>query len=131
ELVRDRRARERVMRALSHGPVAVIQPLPREDASPPPSSAVRPVLPESFLPEYDNTPSTFPVALRGDVDEPAPAPPRAHPANHPTPLAGTVTPLAPRVAPERARQRLDARLLLTALLLCALAYVGLHVALAP
>ncbi|MFT3775057.1 MAG: serine/threonine-protein kinase [Minicystis sp.] len=55
EVVLDRRARERVIRALARGPAAVIQPL-------------------ASLPEYDNTPSAFPVALRADPEEPEATP---------------------------------------------------------
>ncbi|APR84988.1 Serine/threonine kinase PKN11 [Minicystis rosea] len=57
EVVLDRRARERVVRALARGPAAVIQPLGTQ-------------------PEVENTPSAFPVALRADADdveEPAPS----------------------------------------------------------
>lgn len=58
EVVLDRRARERVIRALAKGPAAVIQPLAR-------------------LPEDDKTPSAFPVALRADDPEESEAPPEA------------------------------------------------------
>jgi len=61
EVVLDRRARERVMQALARGPAAVI----------------RPVAPVSLLPEYDNTPSTFPVALRSGPEEAADEAPAA------------------------------------------------------
>jgi serine/threonine-protein kinase len=66
EVVGDRRSRERVMRALSRGPAAVIQPLA-----------------PSRLPDYDATPSAFPVALRAEGEdvpeevETKPAPPVA------------------------------------------------------
>lgn len=49
EVVTARRARERVMQALSRGPAAVIQPI----AAP-------------TLPDYEMTPSAFPVQLRAD-----------------------------------------------------------------
>ncbi len=70
EVVRERRARERAMRALARGPVLVMEPIPREepkrevrDESPAPSD-VRPISPPaSFLPEYDCTPSAFMVAV--------------------------------------------------------------------
>jgi eukaryotic-like serine/threonine-protein kinase len=54
EVVAERRARARVLRALSHGPAAVIQPIA-----------------ESRLPDYDMTPSAFPVALRVDDGQPS------------------------------------------------------------
>lgn len=67
EVVRDRRARERVMRALALGPPAVIRPI-----GPVPS------------PDADMTPSAFPVALRAGnlpeepiVDEACEMPPAA------------------------------------------------------
>lgn len=53
EVVLDRRARERVARALARGPAAVILPLGTQ-------------------PEVENTPSAFPVALRADPEESAP-----------------------------------------------------------
>jgi serine/threonine-protein kinase len=83
EVVRDRRARERAMRALARGPVAVIRPISFDGGSPAPS-AIEQGAPASFLPEYDATPSAFPVALRA---EPAEAPAAA-----PAPLVKDRTP---------------------------------------
>jgi serine/threonine-protein kinase len=89
EVVLDRRSRERVIRALALGPAAVIRPLPA-------------------LPEYDNTPSAFPVALRADAPEPTPSASEALEADAPAPAAEAAaaparkTPKAPKVvlAPE-------------------------------
>jgi serine/threonine-protein kinase len=136
EVVGDRRARERVMRALSRGPVARIEPIRSEEASPPPSSAVRPVLPESFLPEYELTPSMFPVALRADPEasvEPTPsakaivAAPIANdaPAAEEAPLASPWV-NAPIAAP--APRRLHPRLVVLALVLLAIAGVAARLA---
>ncbi len=84
EVVQDRRARERVMRALSMGPAAVIRPIE-----------------EPRLPEYESTPSTFPVALREDPDaEPEEMPAVLQPklASVPPPALAkpVVKPRAPR-----------------------------------
>jgi serine/threonine-protein kinase len=122
EVVLDRRARERVMQALARGPAAVI----------------RPVSPVSMLPEYDNTPSAFPVALRADPEEPAEAAQEAPAA----PVATVVdaepkvivtaqrpsymvkAPAAP-VAPVRA-SRFSPRLLAYAVVLAGIAYVAMR-----
>jgi serine/threonine-protein kinase len=91
DVVRDRRARERVVRALALGPAAVIRPI-------------------VGLPDYDATPSAFPVALRADPEEEAPAPP---PEAAPAPLAP-----APRAQ--------GGRLVAYALVLATLAYAALR-----
>jgi serine/threonine-protein kinase len=57
DIVRDRRARERAIRALARGPAAVIRPLDLGGAPPAPPAA-------TFLPDYDATPSVFLVAPR-------------------------------------------------------------------
>ena len=56
ELVRDRRGRERVMRALALGPAAVIRALPRLEPQDRVLPAVGPAKRESYLPDYDATP---------------------------------------------------------------------------
>ena len=97
EVVLDRRARERVMRALSRGPAAVIEPLA-----------------PSRLPDYDATPSAFPVALRADAEDPGPT--EAQPA------AGAIAAQGPVPAP----RGFDPRLLGYAMVLVALAYAALR-----
>ena len=76
ETVRDRRARERVMRALARGPAAVIRPID-DGVAPAPAPRPRSPCPESFLPDYDATPSAFPVALRAPSPPEEPSAPRA------------------------------------------------------
>ena len=111
EVVLDRRARERVMRALSRGPAAVIEPLA-----------------PSGLPDYDATPSAFPVALRADR-EVEPAAPIVAPTalvTAPTvasPWAGA--PVAPAMPAVRGRG-LDPRLIGYAMVLAAAAYAALR-----
>jgi serine/threonine-protein kinase len=135
ELVRDRRGRERVMRALAKGPVMVIQPLP-SDAGKVPTPAPKAVVPapESFLPEYDATPSAFPVALRAEpADE-------AEEAAISAPVARATQPPAAKVqakgreivpaAPSTGAPAFQPRLLAFALLLAGVFYVGLRLLLA-
>jgi hypothetical protein len=97
---------------------------------------VRPVLPESFLPEYELTPSMFPVALRADPEasvEPTPsakaivAAPIANdaPAAEEAPLASPWV-NAPIAAP--APRRLHPRLVVLALVLLAIAGVAARLA---
>lgn len=131
EVVLDRRARERVMRALERGPAAVIQPLPRETVE-------------------ESTPSAFPVALLADIDEeearvkrPRPMVSRASAGGPPAPRAPaieppeTIEPRAPRAALAVARppsapvERPQAngfspRLLAYALVFAGLAYFALR-----
>ncbi len=124
EVVKDRRARQRVMRALARGPAAVIQPLT------PVQPTVRPA-PEPELPEYDATPSAFPVALRAEPAEAsdtavAPAEQKTvEPVVREAPISGTsikpVTSLAAPVA-----TGFEPRLLGYALLLIGLAYLALR-----
>jgi hypothetical protein len=122
ELVRDRRSRERVMRALARGPAAVIRPLPRTEPA-----AAR----DAYLPDYDATPSAFPVALR--AEPPTPRPRRAERRSEETPLAGTVTPRAHLVAstpaPAPAGPRFDPRLVVYALVLAGLLLAALRIVL--
>jgi eukaryotic-like serine/threonine-protein kinase len=89
DLVHDRRARQRVVRALALGPAAVIEPI-------------------GTLPDYDSTPSAFPVALRADPEE-APAP---------------IAEAAP--APIAAPPVFEPRLLVYLVALSALAYAALR-----
>jgi serine/threonine-protein kinase len=103
ELVQERRARERAMRAFARGPVALIQPLPGEATRATPCTT-------SFLPEFDETPSRFLVAPPA-----ADASIVAALAKHPRAEA-PVSPLA-AFAP---------RLLLCSLSLVALAYFALR-----
>jgi serine/threonine-protein kinase len=103
ELVRDRRARERAMRALSRGPVAVIQPLSGD-------AACDGAAPTSFLPDFDATPSRFMVA-----------PPTAEAKTTDPPAREPVSPLA-AFAP---------RLFLCSLSLVTLAYFALRLVLVP
>jgi eukaryotic-like serine/threonine-protein kinase len=137
EVVLDRRARERVMRALARGPAAVIEPLPRpanETGTTPITAS--PELRESFLPEYDDTPSAFPVALRAEpVGVTAEAAPEAKVEE--TPFAGTVTeplaedaPLADAPLVAEAAPRFEQRLLVYVFLLAALGYAALRLVLA-
>ncbi len=136
EVVRDRRSRERVMRALARGPVAVIRPLPsaaptEEDSPAPP--AFRPVA-ESFLPEYDATPSAFPVALRAESAEEVVAPvpvPAVAPTEHrlAEPTRGTTasdTPAVSLTAPKAQAPGFDRRLLIYALVLAGLLCAALQ-----
>ena len=126
EVVRDRRARERVMRALARGPAAVIRPLPRN-----PQPAVIPAA-DSYLPDYDATPSAFPVALRADTPAvPAAAPAPAKPAEpvEETPISGSVIPKVAALAPAPTSS-FQPRLLAYAFLLVGLAYLALRVLLA-
>jgi serine/threonine protein kinase len=106
DIVRDRRARERAMRALARGPAAVIRPLPcPADAAP---------SPESPLSDQEATPSAFPVALRA-----GPAPAAIAHTRGETPIAGTV--IAPRAAPPvEPAPRFDLRLLIYGLILVAM-----------
>ncbi len=137
EVVTDRRARERVMRALARGPVAVIRPLPSpaQTAETPAPKAVRSKATESYLPDYDATPSAFPVALRAEpADEPAaPAPAAGEPAarapgGDETPLSGTL--VAPRVTTKESPARaFNARLLVYVMLLTGLVYAALRIVL--
>jgi len=118
EVVRDRRARERVMRALAKGPAAVIVPL--YPAAP---AAARLSESDGYLPEYDNTPSAFPVALRAESQE----------AADETPLASTASlPEAAPAAPPLARavdeaRPFNARVVACVLVLAAIAYGVLRV----
>jgi len=120
EVVRDRRARERVMRALAKGPAAVIVPIypsaPREESRP----------------EYDNTPSTFPVVRSADPPAVREATPAASPVSPPA-LDEPVAEPAP-IAPSRSLARGDEgaslfrpRVLAVALVLVALAYAALRI----
>ncbi len=136
EVVLDRRARERVMRALARGPVVVIQPLPRVPAAadtPAPQAVRPPPATASYLPDYDATPSAFPVALRAEpgaepadceVDARGPSP---EPRADKTPLSGTL--VAPRATavPEAPAPTFNARLLVYAMLLAGLAYAALRI----
>lgn len=133
ELVGDRRARERVMRALARGPAAVIKPL----WIPPAKPAVVPAA-ESYLPEYDATPSAFPVALRAEApEEPAPSAPAKPVAAKPVaakpvepaedaPVPGSAAPRVRALAKEPV-STFQPRLLGYVLLLVGLAYLALRV----
>jgi serine/threonine protein kinase len=91
DVVYDRRARQRVVRALARGPAAVIEPI-------------------AGLPDYDATPSAFPVALRADPEQEAPAP---------------ITPATP--APIEAKPPVfEPRLFVYMLALAALVYAALR-----
>jgi hypothetical protein len=136
EVVSDRRSRERAMRAIARGPAAVIRPV-----TPVPPEAetaaiplVRPAARESYLPEYEATPSMFPVALRAIPPEEVDAGTAAEAEDEPevalreageygveTPLAGTAI---ERVEedPKLPGARFDPRLLGYALVLLALVY---------
>jgi serine/threonine-protein kinase len=119
ETVRDRRARERVMRALARGPAAVIRPI-GGGVAPAPAPATAVPLPDSFLPDYDATPSAFPVALR---DEP-PVARATQPPPEDTP--GT---LLPAVAPSVTRS-LGPRLASLALIAAGFLYVAFRILIA-
>ncbi len=132
EVVSDRRARERAMRAINRGPVAVIRPLTPvpPDAETAAIPLVRPAPRESYLPEYDATPSAFPVALRAAPAEVIKADPERDRAPEPapreeradqTPLAGTALARA-REAPGPPPARFEPKLLGYALFLAALVY---------
>jgi serine/threonine-protein kinase len=100
EVVGDRRARELVLRALALGPAAVIRPIQ-----------------PSYLPDYDDTPSMFPVALRARDDQEEPA--RAEPEPE-APLAA-----APSEAIAEEDSGFDSRLLFVALALVGVVYAAL------
>ncbi len=120
EVVRDRRARERVMRALAKGPAAVIVPIypsaPRDESRP----------------EYDNTPSTFPVVRSADPPAVREATPAASPASTPAldePVAEP-TPIAPTRPLARGDEGVSLfrpRVLAYAVVLAALAYAALRI----
>ena len=127
------------MRALARGPAAVIQPLypaAPEEESPAPV-AVRAPAQESYLPEYDNTPSAFPVALRADppheaeeAHTAAPEPPPAldEPAGDPTPISGSaIAPRRPLARGDEDAPRFEPRVLVYALVLAAFAYGVLRI----
>jgi serine/threonine-protein kinase len=121
EIVLDRRARERAMRALARGPAAVIQPISRRASRP-----GRP--PDATLSEPEATPSAFPVSLRASSLEVAPEEPERHPEHGAVPARASLAPKAGAV-PRRDRPRmpsLQPRLLGYALLLAAIAYVALR-----
>jgi serine/threonine protein kinase len=80
DVLGTRRARHTVMRALARGPAAVIQPI----AEPP------------GLPDYEMTPSAFPVALRADPEGGA----SDRPALTPTAPRTASISLSPWIAPE-------------------------------
>lgn len=148
EVVGDRRSRERAMRAIARGPAAVIRPV-----TPVPPEAetaaiplVRPAPREAYLPEYDATPSMFPVALRAfsveesvaesaAEDEQAPEPaalavrevPEAREDRaDPTPLAGTVLARA-KESPAAPVARLEPRLFGYALFFAALVFAVVRI----
>jgi hypothetical protein len=117
------------MRALRRGPAAVIRALPsvssKAKTPAPPAVAIEPG-PAGFLPEYDATPSAFPVALRADLPEPEEAGPRAEPAVVTKPEENVpAAPLA--VEPP---STLSPRLVAYAVLLLGLVYVTLRFLLA-
>jgi hypothetical protein len=108
------------MRALARGPAAVIRPI-GDSIAPAPAPVCAVPLPESFLPDYDATPSAFPVALRATqpppdwVEESRPAPVDEAPG------ASLTSARAPAFQP---------RLLAFALLLAGLLSLGLWILLA-
>jgi eukaryotic-like serine/threonine-protein kinase len=144
EVVGDRRSRERAMRAIARGPAAVIRPLTPvpPDAESVAIPLVRTEARESYLPEYDATPSVFPVALRAPAVEEIEVPPPAEEGPLPepparkarearedradaTPIAGTV--LAPQPQPTQApAASFEPRLLGYGLFLAALVYAALR-----
>jgi eukaryotic-like serine/threonine-protein kinase len=123
DVVSDRRARERVMRALARGPVTVIDviepaPRPEPDAESVAIPLLRSALHEPAEPsEYDATPSAFPVAMRAGGADPAGEASAPGPG---APLPETA--IATATATEAPRE--GSRVLYYALVLLALACAG-------